>query len=321
MATTTEEPKSQPTAIGKDAFAAARASLDTPSPEQLSEEKPSDDTSTETPAQEPETVADEPTETTNEPEAILTPEQLAALSPKERANAEKWQAKLTQRAQALSAQEKEFAEWKPLIEALKENPDDVLLDMARQRGFTISQPQVQDTTTAQQEALAGLPEELKFLEPVLKPMLEQYGKTIMQTVDAKLKPVADAHTQMMTEAAAAQTQATLQVFTTQHPEWKKHEAEMVALGQKFQPTAGAMTDGEYLQMLYTLVTAKQSKADQIKETVKQINKSAASVEPNTPGVSESRVEHAMPTDWANMTSKERMRAAYEAAGKGIVWKK
>jgi hypothetical protein len=328
MSKTVEEPvtKEAP-AIGRDAFAAARASLaDQSSDQDPDTDTPAspDDTPTEPPAEEPETVADQPTETTSEPDTILSPEQLAALSPKERANAEKWQAKLTQKAQALSAKERELDEWKPLIESMKENPDDVIAEYARARGFTISR-QAQDTQTVSTEAtevIAGLPEDLKFLGPILKPMFERYGQTIIQSVEAKVNPIAQAHNLMMTEAAAAQTQATLESFTTKHPEWQQHEPAMVELAKKFIPTPGSsMTDAEYMDTLYALVTAKQSKADLVKATVKQINKSAASVEPNTPGVSESRVEHAMPANFAQMDNKDRMKAAFDAAKAGIVWKK
>lgn len=264
----------------------------------------------EQPAQEPEKVADEPPDTTPDPDAILTAAELAALPPKERANAEKWQAKLTQKAQALAAQSKEFEEWKPLIDSLKTNPKATLEQMAEQLGVQIAK---QDTTPTTAEVVTSeLPEEWKFLQPVF----ESLEKRVEARVRAELAPIKEAHTQIVTEAAAAETESAIKAFDAKFPDWRKHEAQMLEIGKKFIPTAGAMTDFEYMETLYKLATADIKKAEQVKATVKQINKSAAAAETPTPGISDSRVEHALPPP-----EKRSMRDAYNAAKQGIVWTK
>jgi len=318
----TEEPViSTPpaTPTGSDAFKAARASIaaqSTETPDQgpdEDEEKKPDDTSTEQPAEEPDEAADQPPEPAEPEDTILTPDELAKLSPKERANAEKWQAKLTQKSQALSAQAKEFETWKPLIDGLQANPDAVIEELAKRRGLTITKTN-QDTTVAKTAAntIAQLPTELQFLQPVF----EEFGKQLLANVDTRLQPIAQAQQQMLTDAAAAETDATIQSFTVKHPEWKKHETKMMELGQKFIPTTGNMTDLEYMEALYKLVTFDQHKADQTKKVVEKLNKVAETSETPTSGVPAERVVIAMPPP-----EKRSIRDAWKAAARGERWSK
>jgi hypothetical protein len=318
----TEAPVSTETAktdvpTGKAAFTAARASIAAQSTDQGPAEsgspKPDDTPATKTPAEDPAKVTDQPPEVTDDPDALLTPDEVAKLSAKERGLYEKAQKNYTLKTQKLAEQRKEFDEWKPLIEALKTNPDAAIEQIAQQRGLKVSKA-VQDTTveTKAAETLAQLPDELQFLKPVF----EQFGKQIMATVEGKLKPIEQAHTAMVTEAAAAETEGTIKAFDAKYPGWKKHEAQMMELGKKFIPVAGTSTDFEYMENLYKLVTADMKKVEQVKETIKQINKSAESVEPNQPGVSDSRVEHALPPP-----DKRSMRDAFKAASQGIRWTK
>ena len=314
-ATTESTPK------GADAFKAARASIAAQSEDQGQKEAapPADDTTDKPPAEEPEKVTDQPPEVTADPDALLTPEELSKLSPKERAKAEKWQAKLTQESQRQAAVRKDLEGYEPLAKALKTNPMAALEEIAKQNGLTLTKPS-QDTKTVEDataNTLAALPEELQFL----KPIFDQFGQTILASVKGELEPLKQAQTEMISQAAAAETEGTMKAFDAKYPGWRKHESAMVALAQKIIPTAGAMTADEYMETLYKIVAAPATKAEQVKEAVKQINKSVAAVEPNTPGVSDSRVEHAMPPDWAKMTNSERMKASFEAASKGIVWKK
>ncbi len=307
--------------VGKDAFTAARASIAAQSTDQDRTEEPAkddDDTSKETPAETSAEVTDQPSEVTDEPsDTLLPPEEVEKLTGKAKAQYDRMNKAFTTKTQALAATRKEMEQWTGVIEGLKSNPDAVIEQLAKQRGLTISKPQEAAIESQAADALAQLPEEWQTF---LKPIFEQYGKTILASVDGKLKPIEQAHQQIISEATAAETKATIEAFDSKYPGWKKHEAKMTELGGKFIPTAGAMTDFEYMETLYKLATADMKKVDQLKETVKQINKSAASVEPNAPGVSDVRVEQTRPANWTSMTDKERMRAAYDAAKNGVVWK-
>ena len=313
MSTTEEtvQTESAP-ATGKDAFAAARASITAQSPDQGVKEveptEPDDTPVTETPAEDPAKVADQPTEPTEEPtDALLTPAELAALPAKERARAEKWQAKLTRQAQANAAQAKAFDEWKPLIEALKSNPEAAIEELAKQRGLSIARPK-QDTPVED-----DLPPELAFLKPVL----EARENRIEARIRAELAPVKEAQAHATNEAMARETEATKEQFSAKYPGWQKHEAKMLEIGQRIIPIAGKMTDFEYLELLHTMATANISEAERTKKVVEKINKAAQSVEPTTPGVSENRVEHVMPSGLTD--SSTRWKAAVAAAKQGHRW--
>lgn len=307
MATETveEKPVTTETPKGADAFAAARAAVGTVQ----------DDTATETPAEDPAKVADQPTEATDGPDdTLLTPEELAALPPKDRAKAEKWQAKLTQKAQALSARDKELEEWNPLIEGLKTNPTAALESMAKQLGFTVAKAAAQDTKTIEaktSEALTELPSELEFL----RPHFEAFGKKLMDSMRGEIAPIKQAHEQLITEASAAETEATLKAFSAKYPGWEKHEQGMIELGKKILPGTG-MADFEYMETLYKLKTADVSEAEKTRKVVAKINNAAKSSEDRTSGISNERVVHALPPP-----EKRSMRDAFEAAKRGELWEK
>ncbi len=303
--TAVEEPK--PT--GSGAFDAARASIGKSADQ--AEPAPSDDTSKdEKPAEDP-VAADQPKEPADE-DALLTPEELAALPAKERAKAEKWQAKLTQKAQSLAAQGKEFDRWKPLITELEANPDAALTKLAEQRGLKLTPRQDTTVESKTTEQMAELPEEWQFMKPVF----EAYGKKLLDSVRGEIAPVKEAHERMTTEAVAAETESTLERFTAKYPDWKKHEAKMLEIGTKFIPKEGSMSDFEYMETLRTLATAGISEAEKTKTVIAKINKAAENVEPNTSGMQQDRVVHTMPPP-----GKRDMRAAWEAAKRGEVWQK
>jgi hypothetical protein len=301
----TGAPASEPKSF-REHFEVAQAQQST---EDQAEPAPaSDDTPESKPAQEPEEVADEPTDTTEKPEdAILSSEELATLPPKQRQNAEKWQAKLTQKAQALADQAREFGEWKPLIDSLKADPKTTVTRLVEQIGLKLA---AQDTTPETKEVLSELPEEWRFLQP----MFESLEKRVEARVRAELEPIKEAQNEIVTKASAAETESTIKAFDAKFPGWKKHESKMLEIGKKFVPTAGSMTDFQYMETLYKLATADIEKAEQVKETVKRINQSAAATESPAPGISDNRVEHALPPP-----DKRSIRDAYAAASQGIRW--
>lgn len=299
---------------GKAAFAAARASVQSspdPEPAPPVEESASPET-TETPVEESPKVEDQPQEATDTPDPLLSADEVAKLTPAQKKQYDQMNRAWTQKTQALAAQRKEFEKWQPLIESLTADPDTAIQQLAEHRGFTVSKAQQQAVEAAASDTLAQLPAELQFLKPVF----EQFGQTILSTVEGKLKPVVEAQTQMISEAAAAESQATVEAFSATHPGWEKHQDAMIALGKKVIPTAGQMTDREYMEMLYTLVTAKESEAEKTKKVVDRINKAVASSETKTAGLSSDRVEHAMPPP-----DKRSIREAYAAAKRGEVWTK
>lgn len=297
---------------GRDAFAAARASLPAQSTDQapvISE--PLDDTPEKKTVEEPEKVADQPEKTTEDPEdTLLTADEVSKLNPKERGLYEKAQKNYTLKTQKLAADRKELEQWKPLIDQLTTNPDAAIEQLAQQRGMKLSKAAQDNTVEKQTEAtLAELPEELAFLKPVF----EAYGKKLMDTMRGEITPLKEGYSAIVSEAAAAETEATLKSFEAKYPGWQKHEKAMLDMGQKILPGKG-MSDFEYMEILHRQVTAGTDEAERTKKTVEKINKSAAASESPTPGIANSRVEHALPPP-----DKRDIKAAWEAAKRGEVW--
>ena len=304
---------------GRNAFTAARASVKTPEPEPAP--APDDTPPPPTPpAEHTEKVADQPPEPTDDQNALLTPEELAALPPKQRANAEKWQAKLTKRAQDLSAQAKEFDDWKPLMTALRDNPDAAIEELAKRRGLTVAKAPTQDTRTVEAttaETIKELPEEWQFLAPVF----DAFGKRLLESVRGEIAPLQARQDALISDAVAAETEATIKGFEAKYPGWTKFEPKMLELGKKFVPAAGAMTDFEYMETLYKLATADVADAEKTKTVVARINKSAEAAEPAVGGLPDKSVDQVMPDTVRAMDSSARLRAAHEAAKRGVRWTK
>jgi hypothetical protein len=301
--------------IGKAAFAAARQEIRAraQSADQGPDEEstPStDDTPASQPAQEP-AVADEPKETTPPEDALLTPEEVLKLSKSERKQYESMNKAFTTKTQKLAAERKQLAADRAELEALvaQLSADD--------------QPADQETPVAAApvDTSVQLPEEWKFLEPLLKPLLEAQAKQvraeILREVNGELAPVKEAHAHSISQAVAAETNATIEQFTAAHKDWKQFEPAMLEVGQKLLPVQGAMTDFEYMELLYSTVKAKVTKADQTREIVNKINKVVENAEPMNQGVDSTRVEHVMPSGLDN--SSKRFRAAAAAARRGERW--
>lgn len=77
------------------------------------------------------------------------------------------------------------------------------------------------------------------------------------TVRKILTTPAPAPTRFSKALAAAtrheQTNVVMTAFTARHPDWKTYEPELLVLAEKVSPNG--MTEGEYLDHLYTIVTA------------------------------------------------------------------
>ena len=289
-------------ATGAAAFDAARTQI-----------AKGDDTSSQ-PAQEPDKVADESTATTDtKPDVLEIPEEdVKKLSLRDQQVYRALQKKFTETSQKHSALEKQLQPWKPLIDAFTENPEQALAQLAEERGFRLAKIN-QDTQTVERQtaaALSELPPDLDFL----KPYFDAYGKQIIETVRREIAPIKETTEHIISEAAAAETQGTLDAFTAKYPEWQKHETQMLELGQKFIPAKGKMTDFEYMEHLYSLATADMRKAEQTKAVISQINKSVGAAETATPGMSSRNVEHTLPPE-----GKRGIREAFEAAKRGERW--
>lgn len=292
----TETPAAPVANTGKSAFAAARASL---------RSETTDKPSQETPVEEPSKVEDQPQAATDDTDSLWTPDELAKLTKQQQELVRKMQGDYTRKTQKLSAERKELEADIAFVKSLRENPDTVLEHLAKQRGFTLARESAETATSEE------TPADLKFLEP----WLEAREKRLEAKIRAEYEPVQKGVQELVTAAAAKETESTLKAFAASHPGWEKHEQAMIEVGKKFLPT-GDMTDDEYMEALHTLVTAKESEAEKTKKVVEKINKAVERSEQKVAGMSSERVEHVMPPP-----GKRGIREAFAAAKRGEVWTK
>ncbi len=313
--------------IGKAAFTAAKAEIRAraQSEDQDSGEEKPDDTTPAKPAQEPEKPADALPEAGTTEDALLTPEEVSKLSAGDRKLYEKAQKNYTQKTQKLAADRKAIEEsraqldrWKPLADALEQDPDRAIEYLAQQRGMKLIKAD-QDTETVQtatDETVAQLPEEWKFLTPLFDQLAKQVEDRTLAKFRAELTPIQQMQELAISNAVAAETKSTIEAFDAKYPNWKQHEPQMLEIGKKFMPAEGAMTDFEYMETLYKLVTASQSEGDRTKAIVEKINRAVSKSEPISQGADSTSVDHVMPK---GLSSSERFKAAAKAARRGERW--
>ena len=290
-------------------FDAARASVAAQSKDQGTADKGTpDDNAAPPPAEDPDKVADQPQEPTDDDDALLTPDEVSKRSAKERTLYEKAQKNYTVKSQKMAADRKALEEWNPLIEGFKADPTATLEKVAKQLGFTVAKAGSQDTKTAES---ADLPEYLSEI----RPFIEARDKALEARIRAELEPVKKAHAEMAQEAVIADTESTIERFTAKYPEWKQHESKMLEFGAMLVPAPGSkMTDFEFMEKMHTLATSGIAEAEATKKVIAKMNKSAASSEDRTSGIPKERVAHTMPPK-----DKRSFKDAWEAAKRGEVW--
>jgi hypothetical protein len=86
------------------------------------------------------------------------------------------------------------------------------------------------------------------------------------------KPLVAEQDRLIQESAMRESVAVINDFEKSNPGWRKHEPAMVELSKKLMPQTG-MTEREYMDILYTVVTRDTSEGDKTKRIVDRINKS------------------------------------------------
>ncbi len=237
----------------------------------------------------------------------------------------------TKKTQALAEQrrsQERLAPYAELVDALESDAEGTILALAQQHGLTVTRPgekpaETTADTTAAAEAVVtefrtALGPELEYLAdglaPAIQKLVERLTATTVEKATAPQKQQLD---QLTGRAAAEQTTVVMQAFETRHPDWKTHEAALFALSQKLSPKG--MTEGEYLDHLYTLVTAESlpatidtKVAEGVKKTLKRMQEGADTTETRTRATPE-RAVHVAPPETPTF------HEAYQAAKRGERW--
>lgn len=181
--------------------------------------------------------------------------------------------------------------------------------------------------------------ELEYLAESLEPALTKFVETVAATTIAPIvKPLEDEHQAAQQKRAAAATATVMKEFGDRHSDWQEHEDAMFALSEKLQPAAG-MTQGEYLDSLYTIVTASKSQeaittaiADGLAEkerarharpagnpTIREAFEAAKAGIRFEPEADDAAGDADEDADRGTPTGGRTLRDAFEAAKQGIRW--
>lgn len=110
------------------------------------------------------------------------------------------------------------------------------------------------------ELFDGFREEFEpeLADPLARAMIRTVDKLATARIAAATKPLNDQQKVLTNRASQKETAATLVSFGEKHPDWKDHEAAMLAVAKQHSPTG--MTEPEFLEHLYDTVTAPARRA-------------------------------------------------------------
>lgn len=224
----------------------------------------------------------------------------------------------TQKTQALAEERKGIESYRSLITAYENDPKTVVLQLAEQLGLKLSDAQAAKAadaakpTESNDEVVALLEtvyehDDAVKLAPIFSKLVEmKTGKL----VDEKIKPLEEGNRQRLIQEVEETTERELTAFAKDHPLWVRGnpvDKKMAQIGATLLPGPG-MTSVEYMDTLYLLATKDVSKAETTKDVINRINKSAASAEEPSSGVSGA---HVSPVPSGPMSLDEAMEHAWE----------
>lgn len=238
-------------------------------------------------------TAEVPSQRTAESEEpLLTEEQISKLDDAGRKAYKEMQRAWTQKTQSLSALRKQLEQHQDLIEDLRSNPKETLRRLAREQGMDLAEPQKPEPAEKpEKKLLEGLRErlgpDLEFIADALEPIIQD-----LQSTKQDLQSTKTQQSEIIMKTALDEAQSVLEDFGKDHPDWKDYEGEMTVLSHKLDPKG--MTETEYLDLLYKVVTSGKEVTKQVgKETkniVEKMRAAAKAAESPQAGVAESKIQ-------------------------------
>ena len=220
----------------------------------------------------------------------------------------------TPRMQKLSALTKALAPHADLLDGL-ESPDPAIRQatvrqLAQTHGLTLAEPGP-STETPYAASADALTITRQALGPELEFLAEKIAPAFEQLLDRRVKPIEAARETAIRQQAEREVRDNLATFAAKHPNWKTHEAEMIALAQRFQP-AGDQTEADWMESLYRLVTYDSSIAAGVQAEIQKMSKAAKASTETRPAAASASV-HRCPPPGAGW------REAVAAAQSGVIW--
>jgi hypothetical protein len=185
----------------------------------------------------------------------------------------------TQRSQELAATRKKVEPYGKFVEALESDAVGTVTRLAERLGLKI---QPSDTKAEVATKARTLEEEVSEivrteLGPEYEDMSDKLASAIGKATDAvvrsRVESLSSKQEQIISEQAQREAKSALDEFAKAHPDWGKYEDAMTALSQKMLPGEG-MTDTEYLENLYLIVTRDRKDGDGVRKVVDRMKASA-----------------------------------------------
>lgn len=210
-----------------------------------------------------------------------------------------------------------IAEQRKLIEALDRDPINTVKYLARVAGLNIADPEQKPAAAAKEPASEVKAKLVEVIgEETAEAVLPVVQEIVKATLEQDLEPIRQSHEIQLAERAAKETADTLERFSKKHPDWQKHEAQMMEIAKTFIPRN--MTEDQYLERLYVLATADIREADAVKKAAAKLNSSvqaAATSSPDSPAAS----TKIAPTPQRGKNFDETLELAFKAAVRGERW--
>lgn len=193
------------------------------------------------------------------------------------------------------------ARYSDFVESFKANPKETLAELAKQVGLEVKDA---SKTSVVDEVRAKLAEQLG--EDVADAILPAIKSVVSET----MKPALDKIAALDGESALTAANSLIERFQAKYEDYPKFAAKMTEIGKKLLPSADA-DEFEYMEDLYKLAKGSTQVADEAREVIKRMEKSAAGAEKPNGGVPAARVDH-VPEG-----GKVSFDDAWDAARRGI----
>jgi hypothetical protein len=193
----------------------------------------------------------------------------------------------TKKFQQLSRSQDVLRPYVSFIKALDKNPREAIAEMAKQFGVELKGAEKTadpaETIDARIHAAlsASLGEEYGDLTERLAPAIRQVAQMV---AEEHMRPAQDQLESVIQDSALREANAAIATFGQKHPDWEQHEEAMAALSKRLPPGEG-MEEGEYLDILYSIVTKDGATGDGVKKVIKRVAKAAEGAEGRDTSVS------------------------------------
>lgn len=229
---------------------------------------------------------------TGKPGELISDKEWQALQAKHKNDPEAMRKALdkvfTQKLQGISRErrlQERVEKYGDLIEQYEQNPEAVVRALAEDLGLVDlkpgeAAPTSGDVKQTAEELTAALLDEFRtelgsdydyLADPVGKAVLKLVTGVVKDMVSEQTKSLREGINATITERGKEKTEAVMSEFAETHPDWQEHEEEMFQLSQRLAPQKG-MSEIEYLENLYTIVTTPKTKEERDKEVGRQVKK-------------------------------------------------